>query len=413
MSGASLPLAVTSLGIPSGMAGWQVLQKATPASFSQFTNDPVLKREIAYFEQNAPKATTAKALLADPILQNVVLTAYGLSSEIGMNGLMEKVLNSNPNSTNSFAAQLTSPQYLAIAKAFNYGGTSTPATPATASSANVMLNGVGSLPGDGFTSFSGTFGSVSVQNVNLSAASTPQQIAATLQSAFDKADGGSTAITVQAVGFQLQFTDADGRGTASNFTWTAAGANGSAAQPTNLIAGNTAVAAQGGPNVSNPTFIQQVVSMFTEAEFQQVVGNTSNTLREALYAQQQLPSVTNWYQVIGNAPLANVIQTVLGLPENFGALNITQQSAMLSSKMNIADFQNPTKLSALLDQFVAQSDAQQSSSTSTSTTSISPLSSTNGIIFLSLPTSTTPPDTYTSAASAVVLLNTAVENSET
>ena len=66
------------------------------------------------------------------------------------------------------------------------------------------------------------------------------------------------------------------------------------------------------------SFVKQVVQMYTEAQFQAVVGNTSNTLREALYAQQQLPSITNWYSVIANRPLADVIQTVLGLPEALG-----------------------------------------------------------------------------------------------
>ena len=49
----------------------------------------------------APTATTAKALLSNYQLQNFALTAFGLSSEQGMNGLMEKVLNSVPNSTTS------------------------------------------------------------------------------------------------------------------------------------------------------------------------------------------------------------------------------------------------------------------------------------------------------------------------
>ena len=102
-------LAISSLGIPSGVAGWDVLQKETPASFPAFINDPVLKQQIAYFEQNTPKATTAKALLANYQLQNFALTAFGLTSEEGMNGLMEKVLNSSPSNPTSFAAQMADP----------------------------------------------------------------------------------------------------------------------------------------------------------------------------------------------------------------------------------------------------------------------------------------------------------------
>jgi hypothetical protein len=391
-TGQSVGLLTTSIGIPDGMAGWQVLQNTPATSFTAFMNDPVLQREIAYFKQNAPNATTAQQLLSDPILQNVALTAFGLSSQIGMTGLMEKVLNSNTSVTGSFASQMTDPHFAAIATAFNYGGTSTPATPAVPSSGQVTIDGLGS--GGGFDTFSGTFGGVTVSNVGLVGASTPQAVAAALQSAFQRADGNRTDITVKAVGFQLQFNDAQGRGTATSFTWDGPG---QATAPTNLVAGSQAQPAQGGPTVTSTAFINQVVSLFTQAEFQQVVGNTSNTLREALYAQQQLPNVTNWYQVIGDPALADVIQTVLGLPSSFGQVNVDQQAQLLGAKMNIADFQNPTKVSALLDKFVAMSQAQAGLSLSSSGTS----SSTAG----------TTSDTFSSASAAVMLLSTAAGNS--
>jgi Zn-dependent M16 (insulinase) family peptidase len=130
-------------------------------------------------------------------------------------------------------------------------------------------------------------------------------------------------------------------------------------------------------------------------------------LREALYAQQQLPSITNWDSIIANRPLADVIQTVLGLPEAFGALNVTQQVQVLSSRMNIADFQNPTKLSALLDQFVAMSQSQaQGTSQSAAVQLLNSSSSSNGIINLTLPT-TPLPDTLASNTAVTLLQSTA------
>src|ERR1039458_7416036 len=110
-----MDLAISTLGIPTGLAGWNILQKQTPASFPAFMADPVLKREIAYFEQNAPKATTAKALLSNYQLQDFVLTAFGLTSQEGMTGLMQKVLESKPGSPTSFAAQMVDSRYQAIA----------------------------------------------------------------------------------------------------------------------------------------------------------------------------------------------------------------------------------------------------------------------------------------------------------
>ncbi len=200
------------------MAGWNLLQKQTPASFTAFINDPVLKQQIAYFEQNAPKATTAKALLSNYQLQTFVLTAFGLSSEQNMNGLMEKVLNSAPNSKSSFASSLTDPRFTAIANAFNYGGTAVAAVPATASSAEVAIGNLG--PGSSFSNFSGSFAGVTVSNLNLNGVTTWQGLAGALQTAFRQADGNSSHISVTLNGLYLKFSDSQGRAPASNMTFT-------------------------------------------------------------------------------------------------------------------------------------------------------------------------------------------------
>jgi hypothetical protein len=405
-----MQLAISSLGIPSGVAGWDVLQKETPASFPAFMNDPVLKREIAYFEQNAPKATTAKALLANPQLQDFALTAFGLTSEEGMNGLMQKVLNSAPGSQTSFAAQMVSPQYQAIATAFNYGGTVTPAVPAQASSAQVSVGDLSS--GSSFSTFSGTFAGITLGNVDLTGVTTYQGLASALQAAFRRADGNRSDISVTANGLNLQFSDDLGRGTATSFAWTTdplntAGSNPTVSSPENLVAGSPAQPAQGGPAVTSPTFIKQVVQAYTEAQFQAVVGNTSNTLRQALYAQQQLPNVTSWNQVIADRNLADVVQTVLGLPESFGALNITQQNQVLSSRMSLSTFQNPAKLNKMLNQFVAISQTQSQTTSQNPAVQLMSAASSSGIISLTLPSSGSQPDTYSSASASAMLLSTA------
>ena len=92
-----------------------------------------------------------------------------------------------------------------------------------------------------FATFSGTFGSVSVSNVDLTGASTWQGLASTLQTALRRADGNRTDISVSLDGPNLVFTDAKGRGTAVGFAWTASPANTqanpTASSPINLVAG--------------------------------------------------------------------------------------------------------------------------------------------------------------------------------
>jgi uncharacterized protein DUF1217 len=401
---------ITTLGIPSGMAGWNILQTKTPASFPALTSDPVVKSAISYFEQNAPKATTAQTLLSDPRLQDFVLTAFGLTSESGMTALLQKVLQSNPTDQNSFAAQMNDARYSSMAQAFNYGGKSTPAVPATPSSAEVSIDGL--FSGSNFATFSGTFGGVTVSNVGLAGVTTWQGLANTLQAAFQRADGNRSDIKVTLDGLNLKFTDAKGRGTATSFDWTTnagnTGPDPTASAPQDLVTGALAQPEQGGPNVTSPSFIQQVVQKYTQAQFEQVIGNTSNTLREAEYAQHELPTITNWYSVIANQPLANVIQTVLGLPQSFAMTNVDQQVRILSSRMNIKDFQDPTKLSKLLNQFVALSTAQSQDPSQNAAVQLLNSAGSNGIINLTLPGQSTVSDSYSSASTAAMLLSTAI-----
>jgi hypothetical protein len=400
--------AITTLGIQTGVAGWDILQTKGPSDFPALTRDPVVQREIAYFEQNAPKATSAAALLADPRLQDFALTAFGLSSQVGSTALMQKVLQSDPNDKSSFAAKMISPQYTQIAAAFNYGGTVTPATPAVASSAEVQIDNLSQQ--SNFADFSGSFAGVSVSYIDLTQANSMQGLASKLQTAFRRADGNRADISVTVDGGNLKFTDAQGRGSAAGFSFDpnvlSTGTPATAASPSGIVAGSKLIPASGGAAVTSPSFINQVVQKYMEAQFEVVVGNSSNALREARYALQQLPNVTSWYSVIADKPLADVIQTVLGLPPSFGALNVDQQSNTLSQRMNIKDFQDPTKLQKLLTQFIAQSGAKNQQSASAIAATLLDSFGSGKIINITIP-STTPVNTFSNGSAAALILSTA------
>ena len=202
------------LGLPTGIPGWALLQKRAIASFTGFAADPTLKSDIAYLRAKLPGATTAKAMLSDPRLQRIVLGAYGLDSQIGMNGLMEKVLNSNLTDSRSLAAKMTNAAFKTIARDFNYGGTTTPAKPAIASQTVIAIDNL--RAGSGFGSFSGTLGGVTVKGLDIGAATDRFALANALQAAFRKADGNRTDLSVRVDGTSLVFTDARGRGDLRN-----------------------------------------------------------------------------------------------------------------------------------------------------------------------------------------------------
>lgn len=396
---------VTTLGLQTGLAGWKLLQGKSAKDFPALAKDPVVQREIAYFRKNAPKALTAKALLTDRRLQDFVLAAYGMTSQAGMTGLMRKVLESNPDDKSSFAGQMTDARFAKLARAFNYGVPATPLTPAVASAADVRVDRL--FQESNYDGFSGSFGGVTVPYVDLGRVTNPRDMAAALQSAFRRADGGRSDISVKLEGATLKFSDALGRGSASGFTWRVnsrnTGAPPAVSDPLNVVAGQKAGTEIGGPSVSQPSFINDVVNKYMEAQFQVVIGNTSNSLREARYAMRQLPQTNNWYSVIADRPLANVIQTVLGLPQSFGTTNVDQQARTFAKRMNIKDFQDPAKLSKLITRYVAMADQQNQSSASIA----AQLMDSNGSGFVNVQMPSGSGDKFSNASAAAMVMSTA------
>ena len=363
-----------NIGLPNGVAGWKILQSKKVTDFTAFAKDPGLQRDIAYLREKLPTKLTAKDLLTDHRLQEMVLTAYGLDSQIGMNALMQKVLDSDPNDSGSVAARMVDNRYKELSSTLNYGGLSIPEIPAVPSSATVQVEGI--RQGKTFESFSGSFGGVKVSGVDLSQVSNRLELAATLQAAFRKADGKNSGVTVTALGGKLVFTDSKGRGGAADFTFVASSGSSARASLAANTAGSLAVPAQGGPSVTKSATVEDIVTRFTQARFEESLGETSETLRKAIYAKRSLPSVTSWYSVIADRNLASVVQGVLGLPDSFGQINVDQQKAMLERRMDIADFKDSGKLAKLLDRYVAQSsvaEAQALASSSGIATLVQPI----------------------------------------
>jgi hypothetical protein len=235
-------------------------------------------------------------------------------------------------------------------------------------------------------------------------------LASSLQTAFQRADGNRSDIKVTLNGEYLKFTDALGRGTASNLTFTPnilnTGTDPSAGTPENVVAGSVAVPSSGGPSVTSKDFVNQVVNRYLESQFELVVGDSSNALREARYASRQLPQVTSWYGVIADKPLASVVRTILNLPINFSALDVDKQAATLGQRLNIKDFQNPAKLSKLIARFVAMSDAQNQTSSSATAYNLLDSASSGKMINLSFSTGNGT-NQFSSGASAALVLSTA------
>lgn len=127
------------------------------------------------------------------------------------------------------------------------------------------------------------------------------------------------------------------------------------------------------PRTKISTFPDEILSQFRARSFETAVGAQNNTYRLALNAERELPilaakgtsDTARWYAILGNPPLRDVVQTALGLPKSFAAIDLDQQVSVLREKSEatfgspaVSQFADPTRLDALVRRFLLRAEAQ-------------------------------------------------------
>lgn len=87
------------------------------------------------------------------------------------------------------------------------------------------------------------------------------------------------------------------------------------------------------PLSANPIVSEDIIDRFERQSFESAVGEQDNQLRLVLNMEKALDDVTSsansqtaqWYALLGNAPLREVVQTALGLPSEIASVDIDQQ----------------------------------------------------------------------------------------
>ena len=95
-----------------------------------------------------------------------------------------------------------------------------------------------------------------------------------------------------------------------------------------------------GPNTAKPSFANTIVEKYTSQSFEIAVGEQFPDMRLALTAKRELFALstegvsdnTKWFKLLGRPPLRNFLETALGLPDDFGKIDLDQQLATVKSK---------------------------------------------------------------------------------
>ncbi len=127
INGSGSPLLDALYGQSSGASSGQAAVQALASAELNQTQDikataaqPTVKQAITAFTAGVQSATSVKQLLANPAVMSVLLTANGMSDQVGYTGLATAALTSNLANPKSLANVLTDTRWKTLASTYNF-----------------------------------------------------------------------------------------------------------------------------------------------------------------------------------------------------------------------------------------------------------------------------------------------------
>lgn len=114
----------------------------------------------------------------------------------------------------------------------------------------------------------------------------------------------------------------------------------------------------------NPAFKKKMTDGYVEYQYRTGLDDSNAGISDALYFLNNAANETDVYNILGNSVLRRVVTGALGLPEEIVVQPVETQARAITSRLNMADLQDPRKLQKLAERYVIASANSASSSSS-------------------------------------------------
>ena len=139
-----------------------------------------------------------------------------------------------------------------------------------------------------------------------------------------------------------------------------------------LNAANTYNFAKNGlAELQNPKVMSTIANAYTEVLWRQSLNAATPGLSNALTFLGQASSITTVDQILGDPTNRAVVLTALGIPQQIAFQSLTAQEEAVSSRVNLANFQKPSYVTSLTDQYLLTMQQQASNNSGTSLSALS------------------------------------------
>ncbi|HVC61477.1 MAG TPA: DUF1217 domain-containing protein [Acetobacteraceae bacterium] len=119
-SGSSSSPATTFVSSGNPITDLTLAQQEQTAGVAREALQPQIANTITAFKTAVANATSIQSALLNPNVQQVLLTANGLSNYIGETALAQKILLSNPADPTSLVNQMANPTWLSTVQTYNF-----------------------------------------------------------------------------------------------------------------------------------------------------------------------------------------------------------------------------------------------------------------------------------------------------
>ncbi len=123
-----------------------------------------------------------------------------------------------------------------------------------------------------------------------------------------------------------------------------------------------------GPNIAQAGFAEAIVAQYRMRQFEGAVGAVDNSMRLAMNFRREIGAVAAggsegaaWFTILGSKPLREVVQTALGLPQEFARIDVDRQRDMIRDRMgaafgdsSVAFFTKPGNVETVIERFLAR-----------------------------------------------------------
>lgn len=132
-----------------------------------------------------------------------------------------------------------------------------------------------------------------------------------------------------------------------------------------------------------PEFIDQLVDRYVTAEFEKTTENTNPAVRLALYFKRKAPDATNWFQIMGDKPLYEVVRTALQIQPAGARADLNRYAERLEQRVPLEKLRDPKFLDRFISRFLANYDAKNvGSATASAVSLVQPFTRTSSAVSL-------------------------------